>query len=49
MTRQEVVAKAQDLMAPILGASATRELIQSVYTLETLGEMRAWSTLLKAH
>ena len=49
MTRQEVVAKAQDLMAPILGASATRELIQSVYTLETLGDVRAWSTLLKAH
>jgi 2-methylcitrate dehydratase PrpD len=36
MTRDEVVAKARDLMSPVLGASKCATLIEEVLTLETV-------------
>ena len=47
MTRQEVVDKANDLMAPVLGAAKTRRLIDAVLTLETLANIRALRPLLQ--
>jgi 2-methylcitrate dehydratase PrpD len=46
MTRQEVVAKATDLMAPVLGDASTRRLIDSVYHLESVPDVRVWMPLL---
>lgn len=46
MSRQEVVSKATDLMAPVLGAAATRSLIDSVYAIESLSDVRALTPLL---
>ncbi len=40
MTRDEVVAKARDLIAPILGASASTSLIEKVLAIETLRDIR---------
>jgi hypothetical protein len=36
MTRDEVIAKAHDLVAPVLGASAFQKLSDSVFALETV-------------
>lgn len=46
MSRQEVVSKATDLMAPVLGAAATRSLIDSVDAIESLSDVRALTPLL---
>ena len=46
MTRQEVIDKATDLMAPILGRESTRKIVESVYRLEQVADIRAWSALL---
>ena len=46
MTRQEVIDKATDLMAPILGRENTRKIVESVYRLEQVADIRAWSALL---
>jgi len=46
MTRQEVIDKATDLMAPILGRESTRKIAESVYRLEQVADIRAWSALL---
>jgi 2-methylcitrate dehydratase PrpD len=43
MSRQEVVAKASDLMAPVVGAASTRALIASVYAIESLADVRTWT------
>jgi 2-methylcitrate dehydratase PrpD len=40
MTREEVVAKARDLVAPVLGAATAGRLIESVLTLETVKDVR---------
>ena len=40
MTRQEVVAKARDLVTPVLGAVTAGRLIESVLTLETVKNVR---------
>jgi 2-methylcitrate dehydratase PrpD len=40
MTREEVVDKARDLIAPVLGGAATTTLINKLLTLETLRDVR---------
>jgi hypothetical protein len=47
MTRDEVIAKAGDLMAPILGSSTTSKLIDRVYTLEKVKDIRELRPLLQ--
>jgi 2-methylcitrate dehydratase PrpD len=47
MSRAEVIDKARDLMAPVLGASASARLIESVFSLETLPNVRALGRLLR--
>jgi 2-methylcitrate dehydratase PrpD len=47
MPRAEVVEKARDLIAPIVGAAATQKLIDAVLTLERLKEIRALRPLLQ--
>lgn len=47
MTRQEVVDKASDLIAPVLGAGKTRRLIEAVLTIETMTSIRALRPLLQ--
>jgi hypothetical protein len=34
MTREEVVAKARDLVTPIIGASTTQKFIDTVFSIE---------------
>jgi hypothetical protein len=46
MARQEVVAKAESLIAPVTGAERCRQLIGSVLTLEALPDMAALTPLL---
>ena len=41
MTREEVVAKARDLLTPIVGAASAARLIETVLTLETVKDIRA--------
>jgi hypothetical protein len=40
MTRDEVVDKARDLIAPVLGAGQTTALINKLLALETLHDVR---------
>jgi hypothetical protein len=40
MTRDEVVEKARDLMAPVLGAATCSTLIDKLLSLETLRDVR---------
>jgi 2-methylcitrate dehydratase PrpD len=47
MTREEVVAKARDLMAPILGADNSGKLIDKVLALESEKDLRALRPLLQ--
>ena len=47
MPRGEVVDKARDLIAPILGPATTQKLIDAVLALETLKEIRALRPLLQ--
>ena len=46
MTRDEVVAKARDLMDGILGTRRTNKLIQMVLTIEDVGDMWQFQPLL---
>jgi len=48
MTRQEVEAKADDLMAPVLGTARSKELIAKIRGIEALGDARALRPLLVA-
>jgi 2-methylcitrate dehydratase PrpD len=48
MTRQEVVDKARDLTAPVLGPAQADALIQALLTLETQADIRALRPLLQA-
>jgi 2-methylcitrate dehydratase PrpD len=47
MTREDVVAKARDLMAPSLGADASSRLIETVLRLETVKNVRELRPLLQ--
>lgn len=47
MTRDEIVAKARDLMAPVLGAARCSTLIEKIFHLETLGDIRELRPLLQ--
>jgi len=47
MTRDEVVAKARDLITPILGASASSALIEKVLAIESLKDIRDLRPLLQ--
>ena len=47
MPREEVVAKARDLMAPILGAAKAGQAIQKVLTLEAVKDIRELRPLLQ--
>ena len=47
MTRDEIVAKARDLMAPVLGADATSRLIEKVLALDTTRDIRELRPLLQ--
>ena len=40
MTRDEIVAKARDLITPVLGAAGCSALIDRLLSLETLGDIR---------
>ena len=47
MTRDEIVAKARDLIAPILGTANCSTLIEKVFHLETVSEIRELRPLLQ--
>ncbi len=47
MTREEVVAKARDLMAPVLGAANTASLIEKVLAIESVKDIRELRPLLQ--
>jgi 2-methylcitrate dehydratase PrpD len=47
MTREEVVAKARDLMSPVLGAATTAKLIQTVFEIEKVKSVRELRPLLQ--
>jgi 2-methylcitrate dehydratase PrpD len=47
MTRDEVMAKCRDLMAPVLGATNTTSLIEKVLSLENLKSIRELRPLLQ--
>jgi 2-methylcitrate dehydratase PrpD len=47
MSRAEVIDKARDLMAPVLGDSTAGRLIETVFSLETLPNVRALRPLLQ--
>jgi 2-methylcitrate dehydratase PrpD len=47
MTREEVVSKARDLMAPVLGASASAALIEKILALGTAKDIRDLRPLLQ--
>jgi len=40
MTREEVIAKARDLIVPVLGAATCDLLVQKVFALETIKDIR---------
>jgi 2-methylcitrate dehydratase PrpD len=48
MTRDEVVAKARDLMTPRLGAGTTGKLIDAILNIERIGDVRELRPLLQA-
>src|SRR5712692_3378925 len=47
MTREEVVAKARDLITPVLGASASAALIEKVLAIESLKDIRELRSVLQ--
>jgi 2-methylcitrate dehydratase PrpD len=47
MTRTEVVDKARDLIAPVVGPATAQKLIDAVFSLESLKEIRALRPLLQ--
>ncbi|MBI2509476.1 MAG: MmgE/PrpD family protein [Betaproteobacteria bacterium] len=48
MTRQEVDAKCHDLMAPVLGQARARRLLDTVWSIEKVRDMRSFRLLLRA-
>ena len=49
MTTEEVIAKARELMAPVLGATTTAKLIERVMDIENVKDIRELRPLLQAH
>jgi hypothetical protein len=47
MPREEVVGKARDLMAPVLGAATSATLIDKIMTLENVKSLRELRPLLQ--
>jgi len=47
MTRAEVIDKARDLIAPVLSRERTERLIETVYGIETLSDMRSLGRMLR--
>jgi hypothetical protein len=47
MTREEVVAKCRDLIAPVLGSSTTANIIARVLDLENVKDVRELRPLLQ--
>ncbi|MGH9679406.1 MAG: MmgE/PrpD family protein, partial [Candidatus Acidiferrales bacterium] len=47
MTREEVVTKCTDLMAPVLGASKTKNFIEKIFNVETVKDIRELRPLLQ--
>jgi len=47
MTRTEVVDKARDLIAPVLGAATALTLIDALLAIESVNDMRALRPLLQ--
>jgi 2-methylcitrate dehydratase PrpD len=47
MTRAEIIAKATDLITPILGAEICKQLVQTVFQMEALKDMRELRPLLQ--
>jgi 2-methylcitrate dehydratase PrpD len=47
MNREEIVAKARDLMDPVLGAAQTKSLIEKVLVLENMKSIRELRPLLQ--
>ena len=48
LTREDVDAKCYDLTAPILGKHRARKLIDAVWNIEKVADMRSFRPLLKA-
>jgi hypothetical protein len=47
MTRAEVIDKARDLIAPILGREKSEQLIGTVFAIETVTDVRSLRPLLQ--
>jgi 2-methylcitrate dehydratase PrpD len=47
MTRKEVIAKARDLVDPVLGAATGARLVETVFTLEDVQRLRTLRPLLQ--
>jgi hypothetical protein len=47
MTRAEVIEKASDLTAPVLGRDPSKRLIETVFTIETVTDVRGLRRLLQ--
>jgi len=47
MARAEVVAKARDLTAPVLGPEKADRLIETIYAIENVGDVRSLRPLLQ--
>jgi hypothetical protein len=47
MTREEVIAKARDLMTPSLGASKVAKLIERIYAIEKIEDISELRPLLQ--
>jgi 2-methylcitrate dehydratase PrpD len=47
MTRDEIITKANDLITPILGAAKSSKLIETVFGLETVSDIRELRPLLQ--
>jgi hypothetical protein len=47
MPRDEVVDKARDLIAPVLGATTAQKLIDAVFAIEAVKDVRALRPLLQ--
>jgi hypothetical protein len=47
VTREDIVAKARDLMTPVLGAAKTGKLIAQVFDLENMKSVREFRPLLQ--
>ena len=47
MTRQEVIAKARDLIAPVLGTETFNKLSRKVFEIEKVSDVREFQPLLR--